>query len=83
LARQDGMAWAAADQVLNGEALAPGIDDALGQLEGVAVRSGVALGLAPVYPVTLDRIAAWAGTLEGKNLVLAPVTAVVSRQPAS
>jgi uncharacterized protein len=37
---------------------------------------GAALGVGYLYPVTVARIAAWARTLEQKELVLAPVSAL-------
>lgn len=36
--------------------------------------------MASPYPVTLERLAIWLPTLQEKALVLAPLTAVVSRQ---
>jgi hypothetical protein len=53
------------------------IDEALVALEAVAKRKGAVVGMAYAYPVTLDRIAAWAQALENKGLVLAPVSATV------
>ena len=39
---------------------------------------GSAVGLGAPYPVTIERIAAWASTLESKGLILVPVSALVS-----
>jgi polysaccharide deacetylase 2 family uncharacterized protein YibQ len=38
------------------------------------------LGVAQGYPVTLERLRLWVATLEGKGLVLAPVSAVLIEQ---
>ncbi len=80
LARQNGMAWAMADQPLEGDATA--IDQALANLESVARRRGVALGLGSLHPVTLDRLGAWIAGLDAKGLALAPCSAIVKRQAA-
>jgi polysaccharide deacetylase 2 family uncharacterized protein YibQ len=53
------------------------IDVALAGLEAEALASGSALGVAPAYPVSLERLRLWATTLEEKGLVLAPVSAFV------
>ena len=39
------------------------------------------MAMAQPYPVTIERLQAWIGTLETKGLVLAPITAVANRQP--
>jgi hypothetical protein len=54
------------------------VDLALGRLEAEALREGAAVGWARGYPVTLERLAAWAGTLPGKGLRLVPVSALMS-----
>lgn len=59
------------------------IDAALERLEEIARRHGVAVGLARAYPLTLRRLAAWAGGLESRSLVLAPVSAAADRQFAA
>lgn len=59
------------------------IEAKLAQLERVARDRGSALGLASALrPVTLDRLAAWARTVEMRGFVLAPVSALVP-DPAS
>jgi polysaccharide deacetylase 2 family uncharacterized protein YibQ len=58
------------------------IDEQLASLERVARQQGVAVGLASVdHPIAVDRIVAWARGLEARGFVLAPVSAVVNRQP--
>jgi polysaccharide deacetylase 2 family uncharacterized protein YibQ len=58
------------------------IDENLASLERAARQNGVAVGLGfAENPVTIDRIVFWAETLEAKGIVLAPLTAVVNRQP--
>ncbi|HEY4136614.1 MAG TPA: divergent polysaccharide deacetylase family protein [Alphaproteobacteria bacterium] len=57
------------------------IDQRLEELEQIARAEGVAVGVGAPYPVTLERVTRWAQELEGKGIVLAPVSAVVDRQP--
>lgn len=70
------------DLVIDDPANADAIDGRLEELEKIARERGSALGLvgAP-RPVTVDRLAAWAGTLSGKGLALAPVSAMVQAPP--
>jgi polysaccharide deacetylase 2 family uncharacterized protein YibQ len=82
LARAMGEPWAMSDRLIDAEPSKDGVDHALADLEGRASRDGVALGIGTPYPVTLDSLVAWAGTLAGKSLVLAPVSAVANQQPA-
>jgi uncharacterized protein len=75
-----GMAWAITDRRLDNEPAPDKIDKSLADLEGVAQQDGAALGLGALYPVTLDRVLAWTASLKGKAVVLAPATAVATRQ---
>jgi polysaccharide deacetylase 2 family uncharacterized protein YibQ len=52
------------------------IDAKLIDLENIARQQGQALGIARPYPVTLERLAQWATTLEEKGIDLAPVSAL-------
>ena len=56
------------------------IDRALDDLEKTARRNGSAVGIGYAYPVTLERVKSWAATLPQKGIVLAPVTALATRQ---
>ncbi|CAD5279932.1 conserved hypothetical protein [Bosea sp. 62] len=51
------------------------IDKELQRLETLARDQGAAVATASALPVTVERITRWARTLEGKNLVLVPVSA--------
>lgn len=70
--------YAGNDRFLDTEATRVAIDGRLQQLERLArTRMGaVAMGLP--YPVTIERVAAWAETLGAKGIALAPVSALVS-----
>jgi polysaccharide deacetylase 2 family uncharacterized protein YibQ len=54
------------------------IDTQLAQLEAEARQHGFAVATAGVYPITIDRLVAWASHLDERNLVLVPLTAVVT-----
>ncbi|MCC7045335.1 MAG: divergent polysaccharide deacetylase family protein [Alphaproteobacteria bacterium] len=54
------------------------IDGRLSELERIARRDGRALGLALPYPLSLERVAVWATSLEARGAALAPVSAVVA-----
>jgi polysaccharide deacetylase 2 family uncharacterized protein YibQ len=75
---------AADDRNFDGDLTRAGIDRALADLEQIARQSDAAVGVGSAYPLTIDRIAAWATTVEGKGLVLAPVSAiVVAKEPSA
>ncbi len=75
-----GLPYASAPHAIDQDPSAPAIDRALAGLEAAAVADGSALGLAQDYPVSLERLRAWATTLADKGLVLAPVSAVLIEQ---
>jgi polysaccharide deacetylase 2 family uncharacterized protein YibQ len=54
------------------------IDRHLSALEDEARAHGSAIGSGFLYPVTVDRIAAWSKGLQGRGFVLVPVSAIVS-----
>lgn len=47
------------------------------ELEEMARRKGGALGIGYAYPLTLERVALWAKTLDEKGIALAPASALV------
>ncbi|MGH6939089.1 divergent polysaccharide deacetylase family protein [Hypericibacter sp.] len=68
--------WTYNTRFIDAEATRVSIDGRLQQLERTAREKGFALGLAQGYPVTIERVAAWAKSLEVKGLVLAPASAL-------
>ena len=56
------------------------IDQRLTELEGIVRQQAVAVAIAAPFPATLERLAAWAATLEAKKLTLAPISALADRQ---
>jgi uncharacterized protein len=58
------------------------IDARLAQVERVALTSGFAVAMAQPYPVSIERLAEWAGDLPARGFAVAPITALVDRQEA-
>jgi polysaccharide deacetylase 2 family uncharacterized protein YibQ len=75
-----GLPYASAAHAIDRDPSALSIDFALAGLEAEALAGGSALGVAHDHPVSLERLRAWAATLEDKGLVLAPVSAVLIEQ---
>lgn len=63
------------DRVIDSMTRADAIDQELQRLEVLARERGVAVGAATALPVSVERIARWAATLEAKGLVIVPVSA--------
>ncbi len=78
LAQSMGLPRVMDDARLDDEATRDAIDRHLAELEEAARRSGMALGMGSAYPVTLERVALWAKTLEDKGIALAPASALAS-----
>lgn len=76
-ARAAGLPYAAADLQLDADPAPAAIDRSLTELERLAREKGRAVGYALPYPVSIDRIAAWAQGLAEKGIDLAPVTAAI------
>ena len=81
LARDLGVPQAYSNLTIDRHASRIAIDTSLRELERIALRDGAAVGFASAYPVTIDRIANWAPSLELKGIRLAPITAVANQQP--
>jgi hypothetical protein len=73
---------ALSDGLIDSEAAGEAIDEQLRKLERIARASSTAVGIGFGYPVTLQRLKIWLPTLREKNIHLAPISAVVNRQPA-
>ena len=81
LATSMNLARAINDRLIDQEASRLAIDAQLADVERVAKETGNAVAMGQPYPVTFERLNAWLPTLEGKGIALAPVTAMVNRQP--
>ncbi len=68
------------NRFLDDEASRVAIDARLFELEQIAKSEGHAVGVGFPYPVTIERLARWAATLENKGITLAPMSAVAYLQ---
>jgi polysaccharide deacetylase 2 family uncharacterized protein YibQ len=55
----------------------------LAKLEQLAKEQGAAIGVARASPATVKQLSAWAEKLEGKGIVLVPVSAAVRSRAQS
>ncbi len=80
VASQLGMPVAVNNRFLDHKADRATIDKRLSELEKIARFTGSAVGVGYPYPVTMERIAVWAQSLNRKGIVLAPISAIVNKQ---
>jgi polysaccharide deacetylase 2 family uncharacterized protein YibQ len=81
LAGEFALPYAVTDRELDADLSRPGIDQALADVEPIARRKNRAIAVGSLYPVTVERVVAWARTLPDKDLVIAPVSAMVTVPP--
>ncbi|MDR3470067.1 MAG: divergent polysaccharide deacetylase family protein [Xanthobacteraceae bacterium] len=78
-----GLPFAKADAVIDQVPSGLEIDRALARLESVARERGAAIGEASALPASIERIAAWAKTLEGRGILLVPLTTAMLKPKSS
>jgi uncharacterized protein len=78
-----GLDFATADVQIDAVPSPDDINKALARLEAVAKEKGSAIGVASAKPGTIKQLSQWAGQLQGKNIVLIPVSAAVRSQRES
>jgi len=78
VARSSGTSFLESDLTVDKIQTAMEIDRRLSSLETLARTRGSAAGSAFLYPVTVDRIRAWAAGLAGRGFVLVPASAIVA-----
>lgn len=76
-------AYAGADVVLDSVPSKDEIDARLLELEATARSKGLAIGSASALPISIERIAEWAKSLEARGLQLVPLSASVRTKNAS
>lgn len=59
------------------------IDRALAKLETLAKERGSAVGIASALPISIERIGTWAKQLEGRGLMLVPLTTAMLKPKSS
>jgi hypothetical protein len=77
------MPFAKADLSIDAVPTAVEIDRALAKLEGLAKERGVAVGVASALPISIERIGAWARTLESHGVMLVPLTTVMLKSKST
>jgi uncharacterized protein len=83
LARSLDLPVAANGRFIDTEASRDAIDGMLRAAEVEARRTGHSVAVGFPYPVTIERIALWARTLDAKGIALAPVSAMVPLRHAA
>jgi polysaccharide deacetylase 2 family uncharacterized protein YibQ len=78
--RDAGGVYAIGNRQIDQQPTGPVIESRLEELERLARGTGVALGFAQPYPITLDRLLTWSKAIGSKSIALAPVSAIVNRQ---
>jgi polysaccharide deacetylase 2 family uncharacterized protein YibQ len=78
VASRAGIAFAQSTGKIDTIETAMEIDRKLSDLEAAARAHGSASGTGFIYPVTLERIASWAGGLNERGFVLVPASEIVS-----
>ena len=78
--RGGGLPRASAERVIDAKLSGGAIDQQLAALEASASQRGQALGSGFGYPVTLQKVADWANTVEQKGYQLAPASALTVKR---
>ena len=77
-----GAAFARGDRLVDRNPTREAIEKEFAAIEDLAKQRGSAVAVAGAYPVTIDRLTAWAASLEEKGIALVPVSALVEvREP--
>ena len=72
-----GAAFARGDRLVDRNPTREAIEKEFAAIEDLAKQRGSAVAVAGAYPVTIDRLTAWAASLEEKGSALVPVSALV------
>ena len=74
-----GLPIVVSDRFFDQRASRVAIDAHFLELEQIARRGSIAVGIGYPYPVTIERLAAWIPSLAQKGIELAPISAIVDR----
>jgi uncharacterized protein len=83
LSAAQAMPFAKADVTIDAVPTSGEIDRALGKLEDLAKERGIAVGVASALPVSIERISAWARTLDSHGVLLVPLTTAMAKSKSS
>ena len=74
LAAGQAMPFAKADFAIDAVPTSAEIDRTLVKLETLAKERGAAVGVASALPISIERLSAWIKTLDGRGIMLVPLT---------
>ena len=80
VANRIGLYFASNDRVIDEVVSRSAIDSRLLELEHIALASGSAIGIGFPYPVTIERLAQWAYTIDDRGFDLVPVSALTDHR---
>lgn len=83
LAGSQAMPFAKGDVAIDAVPTSAEIDRALAKLETLAKDRGFAVGTASALPISIERIGAWAKTLEAHGVMLVPLTTTMLKSKSS
>lgn len=83
IAEGQAMPFAKADVSIDTVPTPAEIDRALARLETLAKERGSAVGIASALPISIERIGTWAKQLEGRGLMLVPLTTAMLKPKSS
>jgi hypothetical protein len=83
IAEGQAMPFAKADLTIDTVPTVAEIDRALARLETLAKERGSAVGIASALPISIERIGTWAKQLEGKGVLLVPLTTAMLKPKSS
>ena len=83
LALAQAVPFAKADATIDVVPNAGEIDRALAQLEATARQRGFAVGVASALPLSIERLNNWAKALEGRGILLVPLTTAMTKSKSS
>lgn len=80
MAERVGLGYSQATLEIDQKPSREGLMQAFGKLEAVARRTGIAVGVAQMHPVSIDMISRWAKGLESRGFRLVPVSSIYQHQ---
>jgi polysaccharide deacetylase 2 family uncharacterized protein YibQ len=83
LATSQAMPFARADLTIDAVPTALEIDRALAKLETMARERGTAVGIASALPISIERLAVWCKALEGRGILLVPLTTAMLKSKSN
>jgi hypothetical protein len=83
IAEGQAMPFAKGDVTIDATPTPAEIDRALGRLETIAKERGTAVGIASALPMSVERIGNWAKQLDGRGIVLVPLTTAMLKPKSS